>query len=160
EWNLRDAYIADAAGTRVIDFRRSNLHVVSYSVPVRARMSLEALRPHLFTLPDRPDSIPYRTSYYAERWGFCLTQRQLDSREPGEYEVCIDATLEPGSLTYGEVYLPGESTDEVLVSAHVCHPSLANDNLSGVVVAAYLARYLESLSRRYSYRVLFIPGTI
>jgi aminopeptidase-like protein len=160
EWNIRDAYIANAAGTRVVDFRRSNLHVVSYSVPVRARMSLEALRPHLFTLPDRPDSIPYRTSYYAERWGFCLSQRQLESLEPGEYEVCIDASLEPGSLTYGEVYLPGESTDEVLVSAHVCHPSLANDNLSGVVVAAYLARSLESLSRRYSYRVLFIPGTI
>jgi aminopeptidase-like protein len=160
EWNIRDAYIKNAGGERVVDLQRSNLHVVSYSVPVRARMSLEVLTPHLFTLPDRPEWIPYRTSYYAERWGFCLSQRQLEALEPGEYDVCIDSSLEGGSLTYGEVYLPGESTDEVLISAHVCHPSLANDNLSGVVIAAHLARYLESVSRRYSYRVLFIPGTI
>ena len=160
EWNIRDAYIKNDRGDRVVDFRRSNLHVVNYSVPLRARLSLEALRPHLFTLPDRPDWVPYRTSYYAERWGFCLSQRQLDALAPGDYEVCIDSSLEPGSLTYGEVYLPGESTDEVLISAHVCHPSLANDNLSGVVIAAYLARYLEQVSRRYSYRVLFVPGTI
>jgi aminopeptidase-like protein len=160
EWNIRDAYIKNDRGDRVVDFRRSNLHVVNYSVPVRARMSLEALRPHLFTLPDRPDWVPYRTSYYAESWGFCLSRRQLDALAPGDYEVCIDSSLEPGSLTYGEVYLPGESTDEVLISAHVCHPSLANDNLSGVVIGAHLARCLEQTSRRYSYRVLFVPGTI
>ena len=160
EWNIRDAYIKNARGERVVDFQRSNLHVVSHSVPVRARLSLEALKPHLFTIPDRPDWIPYRTSYYAEAWGFCLSQRQLDALEPGEYDVCIDASLEAGSLTYGEVFLPGESTDEVLISSHVCHPSLANDNLSGIVVGAYLARYLGQVSRRYSYRFLFAPGTI
>jgi len=158
EWNIRDAYIKNDRGERVVDFQRSNLHVVSYSVPVRTRLSLERLRPHLFTLPDRPDWIPYRTSYYAENWGFCLSQRQLDALGPGEYDVCIDSSLEPGSLTYGEVYLPGESTDEVLVSAHVCHPSLANDNLSGLVIGAHLAQYLERVARRYSYRFLFVPG--
>ena len=160
EWNIRDAYIKNDRGERVVDFQRSNLHVVSHSVPVLARMSLETLRPHLFTLPDRPDWVPYRTSYYAKNWGFCLSQRELDALAPGEYDVCIDASLETGSLTYGEVYLPGESTDEVLISAHVCHPSLANDNLSGVVIGGHLARYLEPVARRYSYRFLFVPGTI
>ena len=160
EWNIRDAYIKNDRGERVVDFRRSNLHVVSHSVPVRARLSLEALRPHLFTLPDRPEWVPYRTSYYAENWGFCLSQRQLDALEPGDYDVCIDSSLEAGSLTYGEVYLPGESPDEVLISAHVCHPSLANDNLSGVVIGGHLARYLGQVSHRYSYRFLFVPGTI
>jgi aminopeptidase-like protein len=160
EWNIRDAYIKDARGERVVDFQRSNLHVVNYSVPVRARMPLEALRPHLHTLPDRPDWIPYRTSYYADAWGFCLSHRQLEALAPGEYEVCIDSSLEAGALTYGEAYLPGESTDEVLISAHVCHPSLANDNLSGVVIAAHLARALAGVARRYAYRFLFVPGTI
>jgi aminopeptidase-like protein len=160
EWNIRDAYVKNARGERVIDFRRSNLHVVNYSMPVRERMSLEQLRPHLFTLPDRPEWIPYRTSYYAESWGFCLSQRQLEALEDGEYEVCIESSLEPGSLTYGECYLPGESTDEILVSCHICHPSLANDNLSGVAIAAYLGQRLGELAHRYSYRLLFIPGTI
>jgi aminopeptidase-like protein len=160
EWNIRDAYIKDAHGERVVDFRRSNLHVVNYSVPVRKRMSLQDLRPHLFTLPERPEWIPYRTSYYQENWGFCLSQRQLEELPDGEYEVCIDSSLEPGSLTYGEAYLAGESTDEVLISCHICHPSLANDNLSAVAVAAHLAQHLRPLSLRYSYRFLFIPGTI
>jgi aminopeptidase-like protein len=160
EWNIRDAYVKNARGERVVDFRRSNLHVVSYSVPVWGRMSLEELRPRLFTLPDRPEWIPYRTSYYEENWGFCLSQHQLDALPDGEYEVCIDSSLASGSLTYGEAYLPGESTDEILISSHVCHPSLANDNLSGVVIAAYLARQLCQLSLRCSYRFLFIPGTI
>jgi aminopeptidase-like protein len=160
EWNIRDAYVKNVRGERVIDFQRSNLHVVSYSVPVRRRMSLADLRPHLFTLPDRPDWIPYRASFYTETWGFCLSQRQLDSLEDGEYEVCIDGSLEPGTLTYGEYYVPGESTDEVLISCHVCHPSLANDNLSGIAIAAFLARHLGGLSLRYSYRFLFLPGTI
>ncbi|MGH6689262.1 MAG: DUF4910 domain-containing protein [Gammaproteobacteria bacterium] len=160
EWNIRDAYVKNDRGERVVDFQSSNLHVVGYSVPTRARMSLEALGPHLFTLPERPDWIPYRTSYYTENWGFCLSQRQLDALTPGDYDVCIDSSLEPGSLTYGEVYLPGESTDEILISSHVCHPSLANDNLSGVVIGAHLARLLRQVSRRYSYRFLFIPGTI
>ena len=160
EWNVRDAYVKNRRGERVIDFGRSNLHVVSYSVPVRARMSLEQLRAHLFTLPDRPEWIPYRTSYYSESWGFCLSQRQLEALDDGEYEVCIDSSLEPGSLTYGECYLAGDSPDEVLLSCHVCHPSLANDNLSGVAIAAYLGQFLGRLSLRYSYRLLFIPGTI
>ena len=161
EWNIRDAYVKDAAGVRVIDFRRSSLHVVSYSVPVPRRfMSLAELRPHLHTLPEHPDWVPYRTSYYRETWGFCLSERQLAALPDGPYEVAIDASLEPGHLTYGECHLPGGATDEVLLSVHVCHPSLANDNLAAVVVAAFLGRVLAGLSLRYSYRLLFIPGTI
>ncbi len=160
EWSIRDAFVKDARGERVIDFQRSNLHVVSYSVPVRRRMSLTELRPHLHTLPDRPDWVPYRASFYADTWGFCLSQRQLDALEDGDYEVCIDSSLEPGSLTYGEYLVPGESSDEILISVHVCHPSLANDNLSGIAVAARLGQTLGSLTLRYSYRFLFLPGTI
>ncbi len=160
EWNIRDASIANTRGERVVDFRRSNLHVVSYSVPFRGRMSLEALRPHLHTLPERPGWIPYRTSYYADDWGFCLSHEELERLPPGEYEVVVDSSLEDGSLTYGEVVLPGESPDEVLVSAHACHPSLANDNLSGVAVGVFLARVLAEVDRRFTYRFLFAPGTI
>ncbi|HEY6173542.1 MAG TPA: DUF4910 domain-containing protein, partial [Kofleriaceae bacterium] len=161
EWNIRDAWIADASGARVVDFRASNLHVVNYSTPVRARMSLAELRPHLHALPDHPDWIPYRTSYYAETWGFCLRQRQLDALPDGDYDVCIDATLAPGHLTYGELVLPGDAADEVLISAHVCHPSLCNDNLSGIAVATALARELAARPRRrWTYRFVFAPGTI
>jgi aminopeptidase-like protein len=160
EWNIRDAWIADAAGRRVVDFRASNLHVVSYSVPVRARMSLASLRPKLHTLPGQPDLIPYRTAYYAEDWGFCLAQNVLDRLPEGEYEVCIDSTLADGNLTYGEYVLPGSTTDEILISVHSCHPSLANDNLSGMAVAALLARALSQEPRRHTFRFLFIPGTI
>ena len=160
EWNIRDAYIKDASGKRVVDFKRSNLHVVNYSVPVQRTMSLEELKPHLFTLPDHPDWIPYRTSYYKESWGFCLSQRQLADLAAGEYEVSIDSSLQDGHLTYGECYLPGETSDEVLFSSHVCHPSLCNDNLSGVSLAVFLAKYLQSRPHRYSYRFLFAPATI
>ncbi len=160
EWNIRDAYVKGPDGRRVIDFQESNLHVVSYSVPVRSRMRLEELQPHLFTRPDLPDAIPYRTSYYTESWGFCLSHRQLEQMPGGEYEVAIDSSLEPGSLTYGEYHLPGTSDDVVLISCHICHPSLANDNLSGIAVATMLARALVPCSRRYSYRFAFIPGTI
>lgn len=160
EWNIRDAYVKNSRGERVIDFRRSNLHVVNYSVPVQRRMSLSELRPHLHTLPDRPDVVPYRTSYYQQAWGFCLPHRQLERMPEDEYEVCIDSTLRDGHLTYGECVLKGASTQEVLVSCHACHPSLANDNLSGVTVAAFLARHLAQVPLRYSYRFLFIPGTI
>ncbi|HEY0988119.1 MAG TPA: DUF4910 domain-containing protein [Kofleriaceae bacterium] len=161
EWNIRDAWIADASGARVVDFHASNLHVVNYSVPVRARMSLAELRPHLHALPDHPDWIPYRTSYYAETWGFCLRQRQLDALPDGDYEVCIDATLAPGHLSYGQLVLPGESADEVLLSTHVCHPSLCNDNLSSIAVATALARELAARPRRrWTYRFIFAPGTI
>jgi aminopeptidase-like protein len=160
EWNIRDAWVANSKDDRVIDFRRSNLHVVNYSVPVRTRLPLSELRPRLHTLPDRPDWIPYRTSYYQEDWGFCLSQRALERLPEGEYEVVIDSTLADGSLSYGELLLPGDTSDEVLLSAHACHPSLANDNLSGLVLLAVLARLLSTASRRYSYRFLFVPGTI
>jgi aminopeptidase-like protein len=161
EWNIRDAWIADARGARVVDFRACNLHVVNYSVPVRARMTLAELRPHLHALPDHPDWIPYRTSYYAPAWGFCLTQRQLDALPDGDYEVCIDSTLAPGHLSYGELVLPGDAPDEVLLSTHVCHPSLCNDNLSGIAVATALARELAARPRRrWTYRFVFAPGTI
>lgn len=160
EWNIRDAYVADSQGVRVIDFKQSNLHVVSYSTPVAARMSLRDLKAHLFTLPDRPDWIPYRTSYYKESWGFCLTHHQFLDLQDEDYDVVIDSSLKEGHLTYGEYYIPGESTDEVLISCHACHPSLCNDNLSGIAVAAFLAKSLQRGSRRYSYRFLFLPVTI
>ncbi len=160
EWNVREAWVANSRGERVIDWRKSSLHLVSYSVPVRSRMPLEKLRPHLHALPDRPDWIPYRTSYYEEAWGFCLSQRQLDALPDGEYEVCIDSTLAPGHLTYGELLLPGAGQDEVLLSAHLCHPSLADDNLSGAVIGAFLARHFAPIRRRLTLRFLFAPGTI
>ncbi|MBF2026083.1 MAG: DUF4910 domain-containing protein [Oscillatoriales cyanobacterium C42_A2020_001] len=160
EWNVRDAYVKNASGKKVIDFQASNLHLLNYSIPIHQTMSLVELKKHLFTLPEYPDWIPYRTSYYNENWGFCLTHNTLQSLEDGEYEVFIDTSLEAGYLTYGEYYLPGEIEDEVLFSCHVCHPSLCNDNLSGIALATFLAKHLSSIPRRYSYRFLFIPGTI
>ena len=160
EWNIRDAYVKNSRGERIIDFKSHNLHVVNYSVPVHRKMALAELRVHLHTLADQPDWIPYRTSYYKESWGFCLSHNQLQTLREDEYEVCIDTTLESGSLTYGECYLPGESSAEVLISCHACHPSLCNDNLSGLAIATFLAKYLGEAELRYSYRFLFIPGTI
>lgn len=160
EWNIRDAYVADRAGRRVIDFADSNLHVLGYSVPIRTRMSLAALREHLYTLPDQPDLVPYRTSYYKEAWGFCLSQNKLDSLPDGEYEVVIDSTLEAGSLTYADHVVEGQVTDEVLISCHTCHPSLANDNLAAIAVAVELAQRLAMTKPFYTYRFLFAPGTI
>jgi aminopeptidase-like protein len=161
EWNVQDAYIADQRGRRVVDFRRHNLHLVSYSVPVHGSMTLDELRPHLHTLPDQPGWIPYRTAYYHRDWGFCLSDQQLRTLDEGPYEVVVDSTLEPGELTYGELVLPGDTTQEVVLSAHVCHPSLANDNLAGIAVAAEVARTLRSsTARRFTYRFLFAPGTI
>ncbi|MBZ5634679.1 MAG: DUF4910 domain-containing protein [Acidobacteriia bacterium] len=160
EWNIRDAYIKSPNGKRVVDFQKNNLHVVNYSVPVHATMSLSELRPHLFTIPDHPEWIPYRTSYYQENWGFCLSHNQLLALTDSNYEVRIDSTLANGHLTYGEFYIPGELADEVLISCHACHPSLANDNLSGLAVATFLAGRLSQRRLRYSYRFLFIPGTI
>ena len=160
EWAVADAYIKNQAGERVVDFRTSNLHVMSYSTPVKKRMMLTELRPHLFTLPDYPERIPYRTSYYKENWGFCLSHNQLMALPDAEYEVCIDSTLKAGHLTYGECVLKGERTSEILISCHICHPSLCNDNLSGIAVATFLSQMLSGQSLRYSYRFLFIPGTI
>jgi aminopeptidase-like protein len=160
EWNIRDAYVATSDGERVIDFQRSSLHVVSYSEPVRARMSLDTLRERLHTLPDQPDVVPYRTSYYSRTWGFCLSHLQLEALQAGEYDVVIDSTLEPGHLTYAELRLEGATDDEVLISTYVCHPSLANDNLSGIAVATMLARELSRRKLRHTYRIVFAPGTI
>jgi len=161
EWNIRDAYIRDSRGVKIVEFKESNLHVMSYSVPVDCRMTLRQLRPHLFTLPDHQDWIPYRTSYYEERWGFCLRHSQLlRLRDDEEYDVLIDSTLQDGYLTYAESFLPGDSPDEILISAHVCHPSLCNDNLSGVSLATFMAKSLATIPHRFSYRFLFIPGTI
>jgi aminopeptidase-like protein len=160
EWNIRRAWIKGPDGSTVLDFEDSNLHVLNYSVPVHEKIGLSELSEHLFTLPEQPDWVPYRTSYYSERWGFCMTQNQFDSLPEGEYEVLIDSSLEDGSLTYGETVLPGETADEVLLSCHVCHPSLCNDNLSGIALVTFLAKHLQVCSRRYTYRFLFIPGTI
>jgi aminopeptidase-like protein len=161
EWNIRDAWIAGPDGTRVVDFRASNLHVVNYSTPIRARMTLAQLRPHLYSLPDRPDLIPYRTSYYDEAWGFCLTHRQLEALPDGDYDVCIDSSLEDGALTYGELLLPGTTDEEILISTHVCHPSLCDDNLTGIAISIALATALSKLPpRRYGLRFLYAPGTI
>jgi aminopeptidase-like protein len=160
EWNIHDAWLASPDGTRVVDFRKSNLHVLGYSVPVNARLPLSELRQHLFTHPENPDWIPFRTSYYDEKWGFCLSQTQLDQLPEGEYEVVIDSSLEHGHVTYAEAHVPGELEDEVLFSTYICHPSLCNDNLSGIVLTAGLAKYLRRMELRYSYRFLFGPGTI
>ena len=160
EWNIKDAYIKNRAGKKIIDFSNSNLHVLNYSIPVNKKVSLTELREHLFTLPEHPDWIPYRTSYYKENWGFCLSHKQFLGLVEQEYEVCIDSTLEDGYLTYGEYYIQGDTDDEILLSCHSCHPSLCNDNLSGMALATFLARYMQGLSIRYSIRFLFIPGTI
>jgi aminopeptidase-like protein len=160
EWAIRDAWIKNDKGERVVDFRANSLHVLNYSMPVRARMKLADLKPHIFTLPDQPDLIPYRTSYYQARWGFCMSHKALQDLADGEYEVCIDASLAPGSLTYAEHVHRGESDDEILLQAHICHPSLANDNCSGLSLLAHLAAAFAPLKTRYTYRFLFAPGTI
>lgn len=160
EWNVRNAYVKNSRGEKVIDFQVSNLHLLNYSVPIHKKIFLPELKEHLFTIPDYPDWIPYRTSYYKENWGFCLSHNMLEKLEDGEYEIYIDSSLEDGHLTYGEYYLPGETEEEVLFSCHICHPSLCNDNLSGISLATFLAKSLASQPRYYSYRFLFIPGTI
>jgi aminopeptidase-like protein len=160
EWNIRDGYVKAPNGQKVVDFQRSCLHVVNYSVPVHAKMPLAKLKEHLHTLPDHPDWVPYRTAYYKEAWGFCLSQRTLESLEEGEYEVVIDSSLQDGNLTYGECYLKGATEDEFLFSSHSCHPSLCNDNLSGMVLTTFLAKHLQNRKLRYSYRFIFAPGTI
>jgi aminopeptidase-like protein len=160
EWNIRDAWIKNSRGEKIVDFANSNLHILNYSIPVHKHVSLGELREHLYTIPGQPDLIPYRTSYYEENWGFCIPHNQLEGLEDDTYEVFIDSTLEKGYMSFGEYFIPGETADEVLISTHICHPSLANDNLSGIVVAAFLARELSSKKHRYSFRFLFIPGTI
>lgn len=160
EWNLRDAYVKNSRGQKIIDVQNSNLHLLNYSVPVHQRISLEELKKHLFSIPEHPEWVPYRTSYYNENWGFCLSHNQLQSLEDDVYEVSIDTSLEPGHLTYGEYYVKGRTSDEVLISTHICHPSLCNDNLSGIALSTFLAKYLSDQDLKYSYRFLFVPGTI
>ncbi|AMV31359.1 hypothetical protein VN12_04525 [Pirellula sp. SH-Sr6A] len=161
EWNIREAWIEGPDGTRLVDFANHSLHVVSYSEPIEAVLTLEQLEPHLHSLPDQPHAIPYRTSYYQRSWGFCLPDRIRKSLSKGNYRVRIDSDLAPGHLTFGEIYLPGSSTEEVVLSAHICHPSLANDNLSGIVVAVEIAKWLQAMvDRKLSYRILLAPGTI
>ncbi|MEN8203756.1 MAG: DUF4910 domain-containing protein [Bacteroidota bacterium] len=160
EWNISDGYILDDKANKIVDFKELNLHVLNYSTPVNKKVSLQELKDHTFTLPAHPDLIPYRTSYYQKKWGFCMSQNQLDSLSEGEYQVYIDSEHKKGSLSYGELYIKGNSSKEVLISTHICHPSLANDNLSGISVATFLAQYLLGRTLNYSYRFLFIPGTI
>ncbi|MDU0205144.1 DUF4910 domain-containing protein [Paenibacillus sp. MAH-36] len=160
EWNVEDAYIKDSRGVRVVDFQKSNLHVLNYSVPIHAKMTLDELKNHLFTLPDYPEWTPYLTSYYRKDWGFCLPHNLLQSLPDDLYEVKIESTLKPGFVTWGELYLPGETEEEILLSCYVCHPSMCNDSLSGVVLLTLIGQLLTHLKRRHSFRLLFIPETI
>ena len=160
EWNIREAYVKDADGKKVIDFAKHNLHVVGYSEPIHQKMSLEELQNHLYSIAEYPDAIPYVTSYYKRGWGFCLTHEEREKLQGGEYEVYIDSELKEGSLTYGEILLKGESQEEILLSTYICHPSMANNELSGPTVAIHIAKWLKSLPKRYSYRILFVPETI
>lgn len=160
EWNIRDAFIKDAKGNKILDFHQLNLHVLNYSTPVNKKVSLDELREHLYTLPEQPDLIPYKTSYYQENWGFCMSHKQYLSLRDEMYHVSVDASLTDGSLTYGELLIKGKTSEEILISTHICHPSLCNDNLSGIVTATFLAKHLMSQSLKYTYRFLFIPGTI
>ncbi len=160
EWNIRDGYIKNQKGEKILDFKKLNLHVLNYSTPITGKMNLSDLKEHIFTIPDKPEWVPYRTSYYAENWGFCMSHNQFMSLKEGEYEVSIESSLKEGSLTYGEFYVKGKSEKEVLISTHICHPSLCNDNLSGIAVCTYLADFISNSDPYYSYRFLFIPGTI
>lgn len=161
EWNIRDAWIKNSRGEKIVDFKKSNLHVLGYSLPVDKEVSLVELKEIVYTQPDQPDAIPYVTSYYKERYGFCMSENQKNALPEDTYHIYIDSDLKDGSLTYGELLIPGETDQEIFLSTYVCHPSMANNELSGPVVAVYLAKWLKSLSKRkYTYRIIFIPETI
>ena len=160
EWKVQEAWIENENGEKIVDFSVNNLHLLGYSTPVDAVMDLEKLQEHLYSLPDQPDAIPYVTSYYKERWGFCVTDRFRRTLKPGNYRVHIDSELFDGSLTYGEIILPGETEEEIFLSTYVCHPSMANNELSGPAVTTALVRWLRQEKRRYTYRFIYIPETI
>ena len=160
EWNIIDAYVKNSKGEKIIDFKISNLHILQYSISIHKKISLDELKNHLYTLEEYPNWIPYKTSYYQENWGFCMSYKQFQTLEDDEYEVFIDSTLENGSLTYGELFFKGEIEDEILFSTYICHPSMCNDNLSGVSLLTFLAKTLIDKKTKYSYRFLFIPETI
>src|SRR3989344_3193287 len=160
EWNIKDAYIMDENSNKIIDFKKNNLHVVGYSVPVNKTESLPELQEHLYSLPEQPEAIPYVTSYYKEMWGFCITHKKREILKEGKYKVFIDSELKNGALTYGELIIPGKSEKEVFLSTYICHPSMANNELSGPVVTTFLVKWIMSKPRRYTYRIIFIPETI
>jgi aminopeptidase-like protein len=160
EWNVSDAYVMDENGEKIIDFKENNLHLQSYSIPVNQTVTLSELEEHLYSIPEQPEAIPYVTSYYKERWGFCITQKQRDTLKEGNYKVVIDSELKEGSLTYGELIIPGRSEKEVFLSTYICHPSMANNELSGPVLTTFLVKWLMSKPRKYTYRIIFIPETI
>ncbi len=160
EWNIKDAYIKNSKGEKIVDFKKSNLHILSYSVPIHKKMPLAELKKHIFTLPEHPDWVPYLTSYYKENWGFCMSHKQSQELKDDIYEVFIDSTLGNGFLAYGELFIKGRKEDEVLFSTYICHPSICNDNLSGVGLLTFLAKFLLNGDLNYSYRFLFIPETI
>jgi aminopeptidase-like protein len=160
EWNISDACIKNQDGEKIVDFKKLNLHVLNYSIPVNKQVDIKELKEHLYTIPEYPDWVPYRTSYHNRQWGFCITHKQFEGLQDEHYQVKIDSEIKPGSLTYGEYLIPGKTEEEVLFSCHVCHPSLCNDNLSGIGLAAKLASILNKMDLNYSYRFLFIPGTI
>ena len=160
EWNIRDAHLSDKNGNKVVDFKDNNLHVMGYSIPVNRMISNEELQKHLYSLPEQPNAIPYVTSYYKEDWGICLTHNVRETLKDAEYSVFIDSDVKDGNLTYGELIIPGESEKEILISTNICHPSMANNELSGPVVATFLAKWILNSLRRYTYRIIFVPETI
>ena len=160
EWNINDAYIIDPDGNKIVDFKESNLHVLNYSIPINQKISFSDLKKHIHTIPEKPDLIPYVTSYYSENWGFCMKHNEFMKLKEGDYQILIDSELNNGNLTYGEYYIRGKSESEILLTCYVCHPSMCNDNLSGVVLLTMLAKYLQTFKNNYSIRFLFIPETI
>jgi len=161
EWNIKDAYIITPDGNKICDFKKSNIHLVGYSIPVDKNVSLDELQEHLHSLPDQPKAIPYVTSYYKERWGFCISDEERKNLKPGNYRVVVDSELKNGSLTYGELIIPGKLKQEIFLSTYLCHPSMANNELSGPVVTTFLARWISALrDKKYTYRIIFIPETI